>query len=355
MRTSSRARCGRPCWDWPRRRPGSETSAAALGGAVDLLEVDAEGAEEAEGVGTERRAAGVAPARVAQAKLVAHRTVDEDLAEPVAEPVMAGMGLPSVLSSSRRSASARKYSYTRRFSGEASAARTCRPVSMFSQMRGGARNMCRPQLAQVALHRLRALRAIAGRARHHARAERIRHVADPAHRQIAQPVVAAVDRLDRMEDLGGGDHVGVTQHHALGAARGARRIGDHRDVVGVPLVELALEVAGIRLGEVRTHLLQLREGLEDGFVVSAHAARSRRRRPAAGSAARRQWRESCRPAPGPRPRRSIPRHGPARRRARLRWSPGRAGPTCRPAPGPQAAPSRGGHDCRRVRRACRRA
>ena len=59
---------------------------AAFGGPVDLLQVDPEGAEEPERVGAERRAAGQARARVAQAELIAHRPVDEELAQPVAEP-----------------------------------------------------------------------------------------------------------------------------------------------------------------------------------------------------------------------------------------------------------------------------
>src|SRR6185312_5460287 len=58
-----------------------------LGRAVDLLEVDAEAAEETVRIRTERRAAGVAPARVAQAELVAYRAVDEELAQRQAEPL----------------------------------------------------------------------------------------------------------------------------------------------------------------------------------------------------------------------------------------------------------------------------
>ncbi len=58
-----------------------------LGGAVDLLQVDAEGAEEAVGVGSERRAAGVAPARLAEAELVAHRAVDQQLAQREARAI----------------------------------------------------------------------------------------------------------------------------------------------------------------------------------------------------------------------------------------------------------------------------
>src|SRR6185503_19805787 len=69
---------------------------AHFGGAVDLLQVHAESAEETEGVGAERRAAGQAPARAAQADLVAHRP--------------AGKGLPAARSNSPSIALSRKNS-----------------------------------------------------------------------------------------------------------------------------------------------------------------------------------------------------------------------------------------------------
>src|SRR5581483_5202757 len=50
---------------------------ARLGGTVDLLQVDAEGAEEAERVGAERRTTREAPQRVAKPQLIAHRAIDE--------------------------------------------------------------------------------------------------------------------------------------------------------------------------------------------------------------------------------------------------------------------------------------
>src|SRR4029453_1160465 len=55
--------------------------AGELGGAIHLLEIHADRAEEAERVGSQRRAAGVGPAGAQQAELVPHRAVDEELTE----------------------------------------------------------------------------------------------------------------------------------------------------------------------------------------------------------------------------------------------------------------------------------
>src|SRR5262249_48945685 len=52
-----------------------------LGRAVYLFEVDAEGAKEPIGMDAEWRAAGIGPARAAQAELIAHRRVDKDFAQ----------------------------------------------------------------------------------------------------------------------------------------------------------------------------------------------------------------------------------------------------------------------------------
>src|ERR1700730_8922840 len=54
--------------------------AAQLGRAVDLLQVDAEGAEETKLVGSERRPAGISPAHAAQSQLIANRPIDQPLA-----------------------------------------------------------------------------------------------------------------------------------------------------------------------------------------------------------------------------------------------------------------------------------
>src|SRR5262249_44861129 len=53
--------------------------ASGFCGAVDLLQVDADGPEEPEGVGSERRAAGQRPPGPAQAELVPDGSIDEEL------------------------------------------------------------------------------------------------------------------------------------------------------------------------------------------------------------------------------------------------------------------------------------
>ena len=165
-----------------------------LGGAVDLLQVDAERAEEAVGVGTERRAAGVAPARLAQAELVAHRAVDQDLAQREAQ-----RGRPAT-APCRRCASARSArrgrgnsSKTRRFSGEASPPLTCIWVSMFSQMRGGASMASGPSSRRSRCTVSGFSGQLAVRRADQRHAEREGGVADPGHRQVGQPVVAGLD------------------------------------------------------------------------------------------------------------------------------------------------------------------
>src|SRR4029453_2144904 len=60
------------------QRPG-------FGGAVDLLQVDAERTKEAECVATQWRPAGEAPARIPEAQLVAHGTVHQTLAHLVGQ------------------------------------------------------------------------------------------------------------------------------------------------------------------------------------------------------------------------------------------------------------------------------
>src|SRR2546425_10492187 len=53
--------------------------------AVDLFEIHADGAEEAEGIGAERRATGQRPARAPKSELISHRGVHEQVAERIAE------------------------------------------------------------------------------------------------------------------------------------------------------------------------------------------------------------------------------------------------------------------------------
>src|SRR5262249_56141619 len=80
------ARARPPC----RRRVGfsaglQRDETGGFCGAVDLLEIDTDRAEEAERVRSEGGAAGQRPACATQSELIAHRTVDENLAERARE------------------------------------------------------------------------------------------------------------------------------------------------------------------------------------------------------------------------------------------------------------------------------
>ena len=122
-----------------------------LGSAVDLLQIDPDGAEEAERVGAERRAAGIDEPCAPQPELVAQRAVDEDLADCAQQPG-AGRHRPALGGTAwARSATPRKKLKTRRFSGVASFAMTSTRVSAFSHNRGGASATVGPSSRSVAL------------------------------------------------------------------------------------------------------------------------------------------------------------------------------------------------------------
>ena len=221
----------------------------------------------------ERRAARQAPARVAQAELVAHRAVDEELAQPVGEP-RGGRDRLAILHQQLAPLgdAAEILVHAPLEPGgvgrlDLEVGQHVLPDARRREQRAGT------QLAQVALHGLRAFRAVAGGAHHQAGREREHGVAHPAHRQVAQPVVARLDILDADEALGGRDHVAVAQEHALGTARRAGGVGDQRHVLGASLLELALVVVGMLAREAAARGLDLRERLEEAVAVAAHAAR----------------------------------------------------------------------------------
>ena len=185
-----------------------------LGGAVDLLEVDAERAKEAEGVGPERRAAGIDPARAPQAELVAHRAVDQDLAERAGPAGRSATGLPSRMAL--------------RPLGQ--------PAEILEQPALERGRIGRPDLhlGQHVLPDPRRRQAIVGPSSRRSRCtvsglsgqllvnptrgqhQREQRVADPRHRQIAQQFVADPHLLRGMKPSRGRQQVGVGQHDALG-------------------------------------------------------------------------------------------------------------------------------------------
>src|SRR6516165_2813607 len=183
--------------------------AAQLGCAVNLLEVDAEGAEETERVGAERRATGIGPTHAAQPQAIAHRPVDDELAQRelqlerkrhllavVAQEFGTLGDAPEVLE--QLALEERCVGRAHLHGGE--------HVLPYARRRqpGG-----RPKLAQIALNCVGALWTVARESNHQAEYGRIEHVANPGHRQVAQPFVAESDVLGGDESLGGPDEVAM--------------------------------------------------------------------------------------------------------------------------------------------------
>src|SRR3990170_2472416 len=241
-----------------------------LGYPVHLLEVHAERAEEAERVGAERRPARVRPARAAQAELVADGAVDEELAEPAEEAPAQGDRL-AVRSEDLR------------LLGDAAEALEDpalepRRVGRLHLHRGehvlpdprGREHGRGPELAQVALDSFRALRAVDREAHDQAQGQGVERVPHPRHRKVRQPFVVGPDILRLHGAVGRRDVVGVGEHGPLGAARRARRVADPRDVVGVALGDLRLEIARMPAAELPAELLALGKGPEPVEAILGH-------------------------------------------------------------------------------------
>jgi len=170
-----------------------------LGRAPYLLYVDPERAEEFEGIGPQRRAASIDPARSAQTQLVADRPIHEYLAEGQTEPDEGRWFLnltfvPRGLLG-ERSEELEYLALERR--------RIRRPHPQLGQHvlpdpRRRQRDR-RAELTQVALYRIGSFRTIAGEADEQGQHHRKERVTYPRHRQVAQHLVADANilRLDK--------------------------------------------------------------------------------------------------------------------------------------------------------------
>jgi hypothetical protein len=141
------------------------------------------------------------------------------------------------------------------------------PDARRSQERGGT------ELAQVALHRLRALRAVHAKAHHQAQHHAVERVPHPRHGQVGEVVVGRDDPLHAHERAGHRDHVVVGEHDALGVAGGARGVADERHVVPAPSLDLGREGGGLAGRALPTQGLHVRERLHPVRLVVDHPAR----------------------------------------------------------------------------------
>ena len=287
----------------------SEHSAGRLGGAVDLLQVDAERrgrsgtcraraarrrcSTSARGAGR----AGRAPGRRRGPRRAARRS-----RRPAGDRLaVAPCSISAALGHARGNTRTRRAS-----AGEASAALTCIAVSMFSQMRGGASTASGPSSRRSRCTRLRPLRAIAG--------ERRPAGAAPARRANRRPTPSAdrtascrrgADVLGRDEALGRRRSCCAwRQHHALRACRSCprcRRSAPDRRRAGPG--ELGLEDSrGWPRRTARPASCTLVERAAGSDRRSCAGRADRRRRAAQVRQLVLAATGSCRPAPGPRRR-----------------------------------------------------
>ena len=181
----------------------AEHSAGQLGGAVDLLQVDPDRAEEAERVGAERRAAGIDEPGAAQPELIAQRRVDQHFADrplqPQARPAPA----------CPRPRSSRRARRRRGNTGTASASATPnRPpctvtaVSVFSQKRGGASAIVGPSSRRSRVTVSGCSGKLQVNPTQQMQRQREQRIADPRHRQIGQMLVVGADVLGRGKACG---------------------------------------------------------------------------------------------------------------------------------------------------------
>jgi hypothetical protein len=98
-------------------------------------------------------------------------------------------------------------------------------------------------------------------------------IAHPRHRQVGERLVVAAQPLALAGDACHLDQVAIGEHGALGRAGGARRVADHRGVVGAAGRHLVVEVGRTPERELLPPLLQLGQAEQPRLGVGAHAAR----------------------------------------------------------------------------------
>ena len=246
---------------------------ARLRRSVHLLEVDPDGAKESEGVGPEGRAPGERPLGLPEAELVAHRAVDEELAEGGGQAQARRHGLALRAQDLGALGGRAKVFEGPALERSGIGRPHLEPREHVLPDSRGRQDRRWPQLSQVSLHRLRALGAVCAEADHEAGEECVDGVPRPRHGQVRQRRVIRHHPGLPAEDLRHADGVRVGEHGALGVARGAGGVRDDGDVLGLALVDLGFEVAGMLGAELPPQLLDILVGLEPLLLGPAQAAR----------------------------------------------------------------------------------
>ena len=246
---------------------------AALGLAVELAQLEAERAVEDEGVLADGLAAGEGMAQARQPELVLDRGHHQELAERAQQFLRRGGLLAfelAPLGVQRRVheqvveefLQARGVFHPHVHGGEHVV-----PAARRGQVERGR------DLAQVVQHRLLPLGHVDGEAQRDAGADGEGEVADPRHRQVGENRFAEAEGAAAVGIAHARQDVAVAEHHALGLARGARRMDEHRRVIRLREAQQRLAQARLALQPLAPPGLEVRPRDESRRRVARHPAR----------------------------------------------------------------------------------
>ena len=244
-----------------------------LGAAVELLQVDADAAVEAEQVGSDGLAGGVGHAHAAQAQRVAQRPVHAQGAQPVQQLV----GGAHRLAVHQRRADAARQRH------EAVEEPALHPAGVFHADHHRGQQafedprrrevVGRADLLQVDRDRAGRLRTVDDVAADQPLRVGEDVLPDPRRRQVGQHLLVLAQLVEAGAGRGAVDQREVGMHHALRVAGGARGEEHRRHVAGLAQRDLLVEELRVRGVVGAPGFDQRVQRLQAGLVVLAQAAR----------------------------------------------------------------------------------
>ena len=95
--------------------------------------------------------------------------------------------------------------------------------------------------------------------------------ADPGHGNEGKEIVGGITRIDCGERESLVDEIAVTDHRALGQARGSRSVTEHGDIVTPALGDDLVETLRVSLRDLSPQGFHIFEIHQPGFIVMPHA------------------------------------------------------------------------------------
>ena len=254
-----------------------------LGAAVELLEVDADGAVEGEEVGADGLAGGVGHAHPRKAQAVAQRAVDQQVAQGIAQPVQPAHARAGGGGALRAAFVGQGRAHAPRQGHEVVEQAALQAASVFHADHHAGEQpfedprrrevVGRADLFQVDGHGGCALGAV-----HHVAAGQPLRVAedvlaDPGQRHVGQHLFAFAQVVELLAGQRAVEQRGVGVHHPLGLARGAAGEEHGGHIVGAAPRHLGFEQAGVAGFEGLPLRQQFVQRAQAGFADMAQAAR----------------------------------------------------------------------------------